>query len=912
MHHIISDGWSMEVLANDVFEFYEALKANQPPKLNDLRIQYKDYAAWQLGQLEDEEFLKHKSFWLTQFAGEQSVINLPSTHPRPRIKTNSGHGLRTYIDAATTAQLKQYSQDNGGTLFIGLLSAWNVLLHHYTSLKNITIGTPIAGREHADLKDQIGFYLNTLALKNDINPDDSFNEFYANVKANTLDSYGHQMYPFDRLVEDLKLQRDTSRSAIFDVMLILQNFGEKIENLNLKKEEVDSIVDQGNFNAKFDLSITFQEVGDYLEFQIVYNSDVYEQSMIARLIQHYKQLLPALLNQPKMQVGQFNFLSANEQESLLLNSEINAVELPQEKSVIQLFEEQAARTPNDCALGFKEQELTFAQLDELSNQLANFLIDQHKVVSKDFVGIKQERSEWMIVSLLAVLKSGAAYVPIDPEFPQSRIDFIENDTQYKVCLDEEELEKFATSKQNYSNSRLNISSSPKDLAYVIYTSGSTGNPKGVMVSNEAVVDYTFGILDKTNMQDCKRFGHISTFAADLGNTVIYPALLNGGALHIIAQTDILKQEQIIAANVDCIKMTPSHWKALQNDGSSFMPNKCLILGGESISESILSLLSKSANNCEVYNHYGPTETTIGKLIHRINPETDTTNVPIGKVMGNNQAYVLNSALNLCPQGVPGEICIGGNGLANGYLNDPELTHVKFVPHPFKEGELLYKTGDIGISLQDGNIAFAGRIDDQIKIRGYRIELGEIENTLSTVNGITQVAVLPKMNQNKEMELVAYLTANEELTTADIRSQIKQLLPNYMIPALFVKLDVFPLTVNGKVDKKALPNAAGLGLASGVEYVAPKTNTELEMVKIWEEILIREKIGVKDDFFTLGGHSISAIKMMSKIQEKFEVRLNLEELFNEPTIISLASYIDAMTLIGQQEATVLDEEDELLF
>lgn len=912
MHHIISDGWSMEVLAKDVLAYYQAHIKNIPPKLETLRIQYKDYAAWQLAQIEEEAFSGHKSFWQNQFSGSLAVIDLPSNKKRPRIKTSNGRALSTYLDSETTKGLKKYTQDNGGSLFMGLLAAWNVLVYRYTSQTDIIFGTPSAGREHVDLKDQIGFYVNTLALRNEVKPKETFSEFYERVKVNTLNSYDHQMYPFDRLVEELNLLRDTSRSAIFDVMLILQNVGEKMEGIELSSEEVNRIYDQGMRSSKFDMSITFQEIGNFLEFQITYNPDVYEATMVEGLIKHYKQLVRSILANPEEKIVEINYLSQSEEQQLLEVCNQTEVQYPKQTSIVDLFEEQVAKTPNNIALVFQGKELTYSELNEQSNQLAQYLHQCYDIQPNELVGIKQGRSEWMIISLLAVLKSGGAYVPIDPEFPENRIQYIKKDTNYKVCLDEVELDIFKNNQQNYSPKTIDIYRDPKNLAYVIYTSGSTGNPKGVMVNSESIIDYTYGIWHKTNMSECQHFGHISTMAADLGNTVIFPALLNGRTLHIIAQTDLLNAENLAVAKLDCIKMTPSHWKALRNEERLYMPNKCLILGGEQLSEDVIGSIQSLNDSCEVYNHYGPTETTIGKLIHHIDMVQPSINGSIGKPIGNNQVYILNEARQLCPKGIMGEICISGVGLAEGYLNDQELTNTKFVENPFKAGARLYKTGDLGKWLEDGSVAYVGRIDDQVKVRGYRIELGEIENALTKLDGVKEAVVMIKQNLTNEKEIVAYIVAAKEQNVSEIRGILKQHLPIYMLPAHFVRLDELPLTPNGKVDKKSLPNPDGLGLDRGVEYIPPRNETEQVMVSIWEEVLKRDKIGVKDDFFALGGHSISAIKLMSKIQEKFDVRLNLEELFNDPTILSLAGYIDALTLISQQSATILDEGEELLF
>ncbi|WP_133054574.1 non-ribosomal peptide synthetase, partial [Niastella populi] len=464
MHHIISDGWSMDVLAKDVFRYYEAYKTGKSPEVNALRIQYKDYSFWQLAQLNQASFKAHRTYWLDKLSGELPLLDLPGTKHRPEVKTYNGHSLATYLDKATTAKLKQYTQENGGSLFMGLLATWNVLMYRYTSQRDIIIGTPVAGREHADLEDQIGFYVNTLALRNEVNPEESFDSFYQALKAETLKSYNHQMYSFDRLVEELGLQRDTSRSAVFDIMLILQNNGGKIEGIELNQKASDQILDQGIRASKFDIEITFREAGDYLSLQIGFNTDVYEQAMVEGMIRHYKQLLHVLLETPEQRISQIDYLSEQEKHELLVTFNDTAVVYPKDKTIVDLFEEQVTKTPSNIAVVFKDTQLTYRELNEKSNQLVHYLRENYDIHPGDLVGIKQTRSEWMIVSVLGVLKAGGAYVPIDPDYPQERIGYIEQDARCKICVDETELSKFKESQERYSREPVTTTAKEGHLA----------------------------------------------------------------------------------------------------------------------------------------------------------------------------------------------------------------------------------------------------------------------------------------------------------------------------------------------------------------------------------------------------------------------------------------------------------------
>jgi tyrocidine synthetase-3 len=898
MHHIISDGRSMEVLSKDVFSYYNAYKENKEVDpiaigLKELRIQYKDYSAWQLSQLKEESFQAQRKYWLESLSGELPLLDLPASKQRPRLKSNKGQSLSTCIDSNITNRLKKYSREKGGSLFMGLLAAWKVLMYRYTGQTDIIIGTPVAGRGHTDLEDQIGFYANTLALRTEIDPEENFNKFFSRVKQNTLTAYTHQMYPFDRLVEDLALARDTSRSVVFDVMLVLQENEEGAKGVDsiaigLRKEDpsalgLNRIMDLGYSPSKFDISITFHEIDNYLLLKVVYNSDVYEQEMVESLIKHYNQLLHALLENPEEKISQINYLSQEEIHEQLFTFNDTEVIYPKDKTIVQLFEEQVAKTPTNIALVFEDQELTYNELNEKSNQFAHYLHKHYQIQPDDLVGIKQERSEWMIVSILGVLKSGGAYVPIDPEYPQDRIAYIEIDTKCKVCIDERELKKFKKGLKNYSKEKINSLTKSNNLAYVIYTSGSTGRPKGVMIEHLSAVNFikcqqtTFRINEKENILQ------LSSISFDASVEQIFTALTNGSCLSLIPKEIILnldKLENFISKNkITHVHAVPSILKMLRI--KKYVHLKRVVSGGEACPKELAEGWSRYHN---FYNKYGPTETTITsiELLYNKSNKTRST-VSIGQPIFNTQVYILNEERQLQPIGVIGEICIGGAGLARGYLNQEALTQKKFINHPFKTGERLYKTGDLGRWLSDGNIEFIGRKDDQVKIRGYRIELGEIEHALLKNKQIEAAVVVTKENQNKEKELIAYLVSKAEQTTNGLRAYLKKFLPEYMVPTYYVQLDSLPLTSNGKIDRKSLPDPEGSGLTSGVEYVAPRNDIEEKLVKIWEEVLQQEHIGVKDDFFALGGHSLKAVRLNNEYQKELGVKISLKDLFTYTSI-----------------------------
>ena len=575
MHHIISDGWSMEVLIKDVLSYYETYKNNTPSTLKELRIQYKDYSAWALAQLKESSFKDHRAYWLNSLSGELPLLDLPSSKQRPRIMTRNEQGLSAYIDRITTGKIKKYSLEKGGSLFMGLLAAWNILMYYYTSQKDIIIGTPIAGRDHADLEDQIGFYVNTLALRNEIDPEESFSEFFSRIKQNTLQAFSHQIFPFDRLVEELDLHRDTSRSPIFDVMLALQNNEEHIEGVELKNEQLSQIIDRDSNRSAFDIRVVVNETGDYLSLLVDYNSDVYEREMMKGLINHYKQLLNLLFENPEEKISQINYLSQAETHKLLVTFNDKKVEYPKDKTIVNLFEEQVAKTPDNIAVVFEGKELSYKQLNELSNQLADYLQKNYAIKPDDLVGIQLDRSEWMVISILGVLKSGGAYVPIDPEYPYSRKEYIVKDSSLKLLITETnfihdidyyEGDIFAIDvefdSENYNSERLLTTCKPNSLAYVIYTSGSTGNPKGVMIEHHAIVNTLLSQIEFLQINSNNKGLQFASFSFDASIWETFIILLSGARLSIINRHDRNDPKLLItfinAHEIDIATLPPSY------------------------------------------------------------------------------------------------------------------------------------------------------------------------------------------------------------------------------------------------------------------------------------------------------------------------------------------------------------------
>ena len=899
MHHIISDGWSIEVLLKDFMAYYESHISGIEVTLPKLQIQYKDYSAWQLKELLSASSAVHRAYWLDSLSGELPLLNFPSHQLRPKIKTYKGNRLRTCLSSSQTSNLKRFSQESGGSLFMGLLAVWNVLCYRYTGLEDIIIGSPVAGRDHPDIENQIGCYVNTLALRNRVNSEEDFNMFFDRLKDRTLNAYSHQMYPFDRLVAELDLHRDISRSTVFDVMLTLQNIGENSRGRLISDEEANKIYDISGEISKFDMNLTFREEGDYLSFEITYNSDIYNQSMVERLMRHYKQLLNALLSNPSEKLGKVEYLGKEEQTELLYTFNTTKVDYPKDKTIVDLFEEQVEKTPDAIAVVFEEIELTYKELNEKSNQLADYLRRDYDISSDDLVGVKLDRSEWLIISIIGVLKAGGAYVPIDVEYPQKRINYLEQDSNCKVIIDELLLAKFKENQILYSLNLVRPDIKSNNLAYVIYTSGSTGEPKGVMIEHKSVANLIYFQTEYFKIQSSDSFLLFSSISFDASVEQLFLPLLNGAKLNIPLKTEILNEEifrDFLQKNkITHLHAVPSFLRMLSS--SSFLNLKRIISGGDIFDASIFREWEPQVS---VFNKYGLTETTVTSIEYLIK-EDKTMNSLIGKPIANTSIYILGSYNELLPIGVTGEICIAGDGLARGYLNRPELTAEKFISNPFNKGERFYKTGDLGRWLSDGNIEFMGRSDDQVKIRGHRIELGELKYVLCNYEGIKDVIVLERRDLSKDKELVVYFTSKLKITVRELRNYLKERVPDYMLPAEYIYLEEFPLTDNGKIDKKRLLTKQVAGLTRGTEYIAPRNELEESLILIWQEVLNRENIGVQDNFYDLGGDSIKSIQVVSRLRGYGYV-IKVEDVLRNPIIEDLVK-------IAKVSSRIIDQSEE---
>ncbi len=927
IHHIVADGWSFGVLFRELSALYEAFSQGKDSPLAELPIQYADYAIWQRQWLSEEVIQTQLNYWKKQLEN-LPVLELPKTHSRSPVQTLQQSRLPIALDRSLVEKLKELSQQQGVTLFMTLLASFQTLLYGYTGQTDIVVGTDIANRNPIETEELIGFFVNELVLRTNLSGNPTFEQLLQRVRQTTLAAYSNSDIPFDKLVEELNPERRSNNNPLFDVKFSLQKaplFPLKLTDTNAEVWEIDPQT------AKYDLLFNLVETDGGLVGYWEYGANLFSIKEIERLAEQYQTLLGSIVNKPKALISELEILSDRDRQQILVEFNQTKTSYPHDKCIHQLFEAQVERTPNNIAVVFNQEKLTYSELNARANQLAHYL-QKLGVQPEQLVGVCVERSLEMAIAVLGILKAGGAYVPIDPAYPQERKNFILEDTQMPILLTQQSLIKEDGYKAKIicldtdweiiaqQSTENPISQTvPENLAYSIYTSGSTGKPKGTLIPHRGLVNYLSWCTQAYAVEQGKGTLVHSPLGFDLTITSLFSPLLVGCSVELLPESQSIENLSNALRekdNLSLVKITPAHLELLGqqlSNGNAAERTKAFIIGGENLLVQHIDFWQKNAPDTMLVNEYGPTETVVGCCVYKVPlGEHDSGSIPIGKPIANTQLYVLNQHLQPVPIGVVGELHIGGVGVSRGYLNRPDLTAEKFIPNPFSDepGTRLYKTGDLARYQPDGTLECLGRIDNQVKIRGFRIELGEVEAVLSEHPDVQEAVVLALENVAGG-RLVAYLVGRENVFVDGSRSSlinelrcfIKQKLPEYMVPSTFIFLDVLPLTINGKIDRKALLTLAENQRELADATILPSTELEKAIANVWQQVLNLEKVGIHDNFFDLGGHSLLVAQVQSKLEEVLQREIPIVQLMEYSTIHSLAKSLS--------EVPKLEEEAQLL-
>ena len=912
-HHLVCDGWSIHVLLGDLSALYRPAgtdKGVDLPQSTPLR----EYAAWQQKQQNSADGLATERYWLDRFANPVAALKLPADRPRAPFRTFNGSSERITIEAALHTGMKQLGARHGCTAFTTFLAAFKVLLHRLTAQEDLVVGIAVAGQSIIGIDMLVGHCVNTLPLRNRIEPNQPFTEFLKSANRSFLDAYEHQNYTFGTLVRKLNLSRDPSQPPLISLMF---NMDQELQGLGFGDLDFELCPDP-NPHVNFELSFNLVEKQGELILECEYNTDLFDATTIRRWIGHYENLLREILVDPNQPISRPSLLSGAARHQLLIEWNRTESPYPKDKCIHQLFEAQAEQIPDAVAVVFEDQRLTYQELNRRANQLAHHL--QNLGVGPEvLVGICVEHSLEMMIGILGIWKAGGAYLPLDPAYPKERLAAIMEDSRVSVLLTQRRLldrppghktqivyldnarDQFV--QESASNPVSKVTA--QNLAYVIYTSGSTGTPKGVMIEHENLVNYIWWLKESPLTKKTESLPLITRLTFDASLKQLFVPLLQSRQVWILSDDvinrpfDLLKTLSTRASvGLNCV---PALWSTLLDGidsnraitSTGFLSS--VFLGGERLDNALIARTLDALPDVELWNLYGPTEATANAIVGKISRDQP---ISLGRPIANTQIYILDTHLQPVPVGIPGELYIGGAGLARGYLNRPELTNEKFISNPFspKRGERLFKTGDMARYMSNGNIEFLGRFDNQVKIRGFRIELGEIEAVLNQHPGLRESVVTSREDVPGDKRLVAYLVPKKEPAPAirELRSFLKEKLPDYMVPSGYVLLDSLPLTLNGKVDRRALPDLGGTEQQESNVYVAPQDETERILCRVWSEVLRVHRVGLDDDFFALGGHSLLAAKLFVRLDKEFGRSLPLSVLLSAPTIRSLAEHYRRVT------------------
>ncbi len=915
VHHIAYDGWSMGIFARELAAIYDAFAAGIPSPLLELPIQYLDFAVWQREWLSGEVLEAQLAFWRRQL-GSVPPLELPTDHPRPAVRSHNGTAIPLVLGDRLANDLKSFAQREGSTLFIVLMAAFKALLHHWTTQEDIAVGTLIANRRQPEIEVLIGFFANSLVLRSDLAGDPTFRELLTREREVSLDAYAHQDVPFEKLVEELNPPRDMARTPLFQVMLILMNApGEAMDlpGLKLRPVAIDSRT------SKTELTLYFTDTPAGIDGFLEYNTDLFERGTMERLLDHYRRVLAAVIEQPGLHLSELPLLSTEERRQVLVDWNATAAEVPA-VTLHGWIEERVRQTPDAVAVELEASRLTYRELDERANRLAHHL-RRHGVGPETLVGLAMERSLDMLAGVLAVLKAGGGYVPLDPEYPKERLAHMLDDSRVPVLLTQSALierlpehgarivavDRDAAAIAAESAGPLDAGVQPGNVAYVIYTSGSTGKPKGVQIPHSAVVNFLSSMRKRPGLTSADTLLAVTTLSFDIAGLELYLPLVCGARLLLVTrettQAGEKLREVLEQKGVTAMQATPATWRLLLAAGWLGDRDLKILCGGEALPRDLASQLLAACGS--LWNVYGPTEATIWSTLDQVSSSGPIT---IGKPLDNTEIYLVSRQLKPVPAGVPGELLIGGAGLSRGYRGRPDLSAEKFIPHPFaalveEPGARLYRTGDLARHLADGRIEFLGRIDHQVKVRGFRIELGDIETALDQHPAVGQSVVVAREDSPGSKQLAAYLVtaAGADAGTGkpnvtDLRAYLKEKLPEYMVPAVYTFLDAMPLTPNGKVDRRALPAPDRASAAR--EYVAPRDEKEEFFCALWAELLSLERVGINDDFFELGGDSLLVIRVVTKAN-KAAMGITTKAVFQHRTIAELAAVAGTIEIVAEQ-------------
>ncbi|MFL5539811.1 MAG: non-ribosomal peptide synthetase, partial [Longimicrobiaceae bacterium] len=916
MHHIVSDGWSMEVLTRELDTLYDAFRRGEANPLPPLPVQYADYAIWQRKWVDGEVLRRQAEYWKTTLAGAPELLELPTDRPRPARQDHAGGMVGIDLGEELTAGLKALGQRRGTTLFMTLLAGWAAVLGRLSGQEDVVIGAPSANRGRTEIEGLIGFFVNTLALRVDLSGAPTVAELLEQVRARSLGAQQHQDIPFEQVVELVQPARSLAHTPLFQVMLTWQNASEG--RLELPGLRVGGVGAASHDTAKFDLALTLGEAGGRITGSVTYATALFERSTVERHLTYLRRVLETMAADDLQAVDALPLLPEAERRRILEEWSATGAADPSGLCIHELFEAQVERTPDAVAVVCGEEALSYAGLDRRANRLARHLRTLG-VGPEARVGICVERGPEMVVALLGVLKAGGAYVPLDPQYPPERLAFMLEDARVAVLLTQAELagrfEGFrgevalvesspppgpapsglpdAGERWRTAPGREGPEVTPDHLAYVIYTSGSTGQPKGTEVPHRAIPGFFRGV-DYARFDREQVLLQHSSVSWDALTLELWPALLTGAKCVLYPGTSSeagLLGEQIRAHGVTTLWLTSAYFNLIADSCPGILAGVSqLMVGGEAVSVPHVTRVLELHPQLRVVNGYGPSECTVFAACYPVPKGFDAPALPIGRPIGDRRVYLLDRRCEPVPVGVPGELCIGGPAVARGYLNRPGLTAERFVPDPFGEpGSRLYRSGDLARWRADGTLEFVGRTDAQVKIRGFRIEPGEIEARLAERPGVHEAAVLVREDAPGEKRLVAYVVAEESVGADVLRAHLADRLPEHMVPAAYVRLDALPLTPHGKLDREALP-APGADAYAAREYEAPVGKVEQALAGIWAELLGVERVGRWDDFFMLGGHSLLAVQMISRVRQAMEVELALAAVFEKPVLSALADRI----------------------